>query len=228
MAFVGITKQLKRDVEHAVRRMSAAEGGTMKAPEQTVTPCAHHEWLRKALWGPLFGTPFEGHEDLTFNHLVRFAINGFQPEDRLRRYEKYDVTWTVLGVPRHAVIDDEGMHRTPVVVVERETHPDFEAHVQHAEATKEHLARWTAILNQVLEFLDTCKSLNEGLKVWPDLARYVPEKYIERVAEKVEKIKSDPNAAVNKLKEMDLDTITASTVLARMVSAGSGSAGAQT
>ena len=66
-----------------------------------------------------------------------------------------------------------------------------------------------------MKFLEACKSLNEGLKLWPDLKYYIPEQYLKKVAEKVEK-KKRPSEALDALKEIDVDQIVANAVMARM------------
>lgn len=79
--------------------------------------------------------------------------------------------------------------------------------------------RWAAVEKQVMDFIDKCKSLNEAVKLWPDLRRYIDDEYIERLDKKVERTKPETSAAAAALKAMDVDLVNSSVVLARMAGA---------
>lgn len=79
--------------------------------------------------------------------------------------------------------------------------------------------RWAAVEKQVMGFIEKCKSLNEAVKLWPDLRRYVDRDYIERLDKKVERTKPEASAAAAALKDMDVDLVNSSVVLARMAGA---------
>lgn len=89
---------------------------------------------------------------------------------------------------------------------------------QRTDALEEITERWSKVQSQVLSFLDNCKSLNEAVKLWPDVLRYVPDEYKERLERKAVKVVKE-SAALAALKEIDLDAVTTSTVLARMAGA---------
>lgn len=55
------------------------------------------------------------------------------------------------------------------------------------EARKAHDEKFKRVKAQVRAFLNASASLNDALKRYPDLALYIPEQYIERVNEKVER-----------------------------------------
>lgn len=76
--------------------------------------------------------------------------------------------------------------------------------------------RWSEVEEHVLKFLQKCKSLNEGLKLWPDLRMYIPKHFLDRVERKVERTKETSTAALDALKNMDTDKIVAAAVIARM------------
>jgi DNA polymerase elongation subunit (family B) len=78
--------------------------------------------------------------------------------------------------------------------------------------------RWTKVQDQVLKFLGSCKSLNEAIKLWPDVRRYIPKDYLKRVDTKVEKTKTKSSGA-DALAGMDMDMVNTSLVLARMAGA---------
>jgi hypothetical protein len=87
----------------------------------------------------------------------------------------------------------------------------FEYLIQHKEIE----ARWDQVEEQVMKFLNNCKSLNEALKLWPQVEIYVPKEYVAKVREKREVVKTESNAA-EVLKSIDTDQLTAAAVMARM------------
>lgn len=81
---------------------------------------------------------------------------------------------------------------------------------------QEVVCRWTKVRNDVRTFLESCKSLNEAVKLWPDVRRYINKSYLTKLDAKTEAAKKKESAAMEMLKNMDIDAINASTVLARM------------
>ena len=77
--------------------------------------------------------------------------------------------------------------------------------------------RWTKVQSQVTTFIANCKSLNEALKLWPDVKLYIPQNYLDRVEQKTHKPKESRAAEV--LKQIDTDIATASVVGLRFVEA---------
>jgi hypothetical protein len=77
--------------------------------------------------------------------------------------------------------------------------------------------RWNKVHDQVTTFIKNCKSLNEALKLWPDVKLYIPQNYLDRVEQKTNKPKESRAAEV--LKQIDTDTATASVVGLRFVEA---------
>ena len=76
--------------------------------------------------------------------------------------------------------------------------------------------RWDKVDKQLLEFLKKCKSVNEALKLWPQIEMYIPSDYIARVNEKKERSAHGPSEAAEALKSMDTDHLTTAAVIARM------------
>jgi hypothetical protein len=80
--------------------------------------------------------------------------------------------------------------------------------------------KWDKLTRQVTTFIEGCKSLNEALKLWPDVRLYIPIKYMERVEKKVEKSNAVSSSAVDALKNIDTDFAVGAVVGARMAMAG--------
>ena len=83
--------------------------------------------------------------------------------------------------------------------------------VADAKVRCEIIDRWKKIENEVVGFLKQCKSLNEAVKLVPNIKLYVNPEDIERLERKVER-KVREQVTVN----IDVDAITASAVAARL------------
>jgi hypothetical protein len=75
--------------------------------------------------------------------------------------------------------------------------------------------RWRELDKKVLAFLNSCKSLNEALKLWPELEEHTPREFLERVRAKTERAQK-VSVAAEVLKTIDTDELTAAMVSARM------------
>jgi len=102
--------------------------------------------------------------------------------------------------------------------IDAEMHPLLLEARELALLRRECSKRWEKVKEQVTKFLGSCKSLNEAIKLWPDVRRYVPTEYLKRVDTKVEKAKTKSSGA-DALAGMDMDMVNTSLVLARMAGA---------
>jgi hypothetical protein len=87
---------------------------------------------------------------------------------------------------------------------------------EYALKEKEISDRWDKIMSQVREFLENCKSLNEALKLWPDLRVYIPNDYLERVEKKAQRSGSSTSSAAEVLAKIDTQEVQAAAVIARL------------
>jgi len=92
---------------------------------------------------------------------------------------------------------------------------EFQTCYEYAQRVKEINTRWKKVIDQVSEFMQSCKSLNEALKLWPDLRVYIPKTHLERIEKKSER-KASESTAAEVLSRIDTDQIQASAVIARM------------
>ena len=75
-------------------------------------------------------------------------------------------------------------------------------------------AKWEKVKNDITDFLEKCKSLNEALKLLPTLRMYIAKEDIQRVERKIER------APRKELTEgVDAEGMTAAAVAARLMSA---------
>jgi len=74
--------------------------------------------------------------------------------------------------------------------------------------------RWSETEEKIVNFLKSCKSLNEAVKLWPDVALYIQEEDIARMGVKREKVKE--SNALAALRDLDTDALVSNAVIARM------------
>lgn len=89
------------------------------------------------------------------------------------------------------------------------------AHVAHQRQRIAINAKWRAIKEQVKEFLNAAKSLNEALKLWPALALYINDQYINRVNSNTARSQTVSKAA-DILASIKTDEITAAAVSVKL------------
>jgi hypothetical protein len=78
-------------------------------------------------------------------------------------------------------------------------------------------SKWSQIKDKVITFFRSCKSVNEAIKLWPDVRMYIPTEYMERVERKAARGPgSGPSDAMSVLATMNLEEIQAAAVVARL------------
>ena len=93
--------------------------------------------------------------------------------------------------------------------------PAIRAEVDAKKQIVEIRDRWEKVRAQVTDFLESCKSLNEAIKLWPDLEHYIPKDDIERMLEKRVRAKTE-SKAVEALSRVDTEGVMAAAVIARL------------
>lgn len=74
--------------------------------------------------------------------------------------------------------------------------------------------RWDSVDKKVVDYLHSCKSLNEAVKLWPDVTMYIDQHDVERMGVKRERAKE--SAALEALKALNTDELVGAAVIARM------------
>ena len=214
--YVAISQRLISDVSRKVRDMQSKEQASVNARFPSVTTVSftgQEDWLHEELWGTnLHNLWKEG--KLPAELQLRTATVQFSIKEVGNGNNHCGAT--VTGAPRHRLVDKDGrfLYSSAFkVAVSKDQDPQFGRVYDYYKEANEVQVRWDKIGKQVQEFLNSCKSLNEGLKVWPDLRLYVPKEYLDKVEEKQARSKSASSQAAEKLKAMDLDTITTSAVI---------------
>lgn len=218
MAYVGITDKLVNSVEGVMRNLCSAELAAL-GKENTFTDrlLADPEFnaaIDKVLWGeyidlkprlfkfnktcPVVLTlPITGSDVAVWR--VGFEING-------PCFSKHD-NWNAREITKEEIA---GLN-----IYHLETMQALRAFI---DARYECETRWATATNQVKKFLNAAKSLNEAVKLWPDLRRYIDDDTLTRLDAKTERTKT-ASAAADVLATVDIDAINTNTVLARMAGA---------
>jgi hypothetical protein len=76
-------------------------------------------------------------------------------------------------------------------------------------------AKWKKVEKDITEFLNKCKSLNEAVKLFPNVVMYINSEDRERLDRKVER-QSQRKAIVN---DVDTDGLTAAAIAAKLAEA---------
>lgn len=80
--------------------------------------------------------------------------------------------------------------------------------------------RWGKVMQQVIQFVRNAKSINEAVKLWPDLKAYLPRGIIVKLEEKAGRKQTANSAAKTLLEKMDIETLKHSAVISKMLQKG--------
>lgn len=97
----------------------------------------------------------------------------------------------------------------------RERYPELEPSVHYYESKAEIEDRWKGVKCKVVSFIGVCKSLNEAVKLWPDVVTYIDQDDLDRLATKREKPEKSSRAA-EALAALDTDELMGAAVIARL------------
>ena len=99
-------------------------------------------------------------------------------------------------------------------IPDTETDPEFLNCLRYYSVLLEIHARWNKVDKDVRNFLNSCKSLNEAVKLWPDVTMYINPEDINRMGVKREKARE--SEALAALASMDTDMLVGAAVISRM------------
>jgi hypothetical protein len=216
MAFVAISQRLREDVQNTISNKNRQELSLLQRPPAPVIT-ANDPRVIKRFWGE--------HEHLRAlmpqnwctkvdNLYLRteYPLDPAEPDNT----RNLDVTPTVTGGPIWAPPKADTFY--PRVALQADD-PDIVEYVKVAQAEHQINAKWIKVRNDVLNFLNNCKSLNEALKLWPDVRIYIPQQYIDKAEEKTVKAKAAESRAMEVLKQIDTDHAVSSAVMVRILEA---------
>ena len=225
MAYVAISNQLLSDVVNKINHMKDQERETIKPPAVTEMRVDPDDALATQLiWGEhaeLKDKIPETWKTNTAKLVMQYRVKG--ENDYNTAFFTLICTQTEgFQAPRTTNISYYGMD---VKFDTEEACPPIMAEViEYTKQVTEVDSRWKKVKVQVQEFLNNCKSLNEALKLWPQLEIYIPKQYLERMYKNsaAAKKSAEENAALKALQSIDTDFVVATAVGARLAVAAAG------
>lgn len=202
MAYVAISGSLLERVKTKIAKMEKAELDTLGKFDPIVSPSA--PFVGKTLWGDFLHLRDQMPNEWKSNYktfVAEFMIS----------VSKVNHTFTMSD---NAQFPPTKNWYTALALDTQDPDPNVQACVEHYTKVTEVQERWKNVENNVFEFLQACKSLNEAVKTWPDVVMYVAEEDVERMGVKREKARE--SEALKALASMDTDALVGAAVIARM------------
>jgi len=213
MAYVSISQDLRSAVRSNIDKMRRMEKEGIKLPEaiQDKRMSGADLAMEQLVWGAHY--PLKAmmpKEWLTKTESVNFRAN-LTFENGANQKVGFRVTFSpVMLTPPNA--DRYGYDVD--LPVDHPAIPDLTAYYTEMRSIEK---RWKDVGHQIMEFLGACKSLNEALKLWPDVRIYIPKEFLERVERKVERTTNSGGAEA--IKKVDTDAAVSAAAIARMMGA---------
>jgi hypothetical protein len=212
MAYVAISTSLMNEVESKINRMKEADANLIQKPIDEVTYQTLPNDLEQLLWG--------SHYHL--KDVIPDDWKVYNKEFRANTRFLHDGTELKSMVAIKTAMNTAAPPKTSTYTAHFDIpadHPIIAEVVQRDIAYYENNKKWKAIRSQIRDFLNNCKSLNEAVKLWPDVRIYIPNSYMERMLAKSERTAEKISKASEFLKQIDTDNAVAAAVGARMAGA---------
>lgn len=223
MAYVAISNQLIHDVASKIDKLKQQERNAVKEPTHEVHVTPDDALATQLIWGEHMHLRDQIPDNWKMQVPKVTLYYRVQAEhDYNSAYYTLQATGTGFIVPRQANLSVYGME---IKFTEEADCPPIMAEViEYTKQVTEIDSRWKKVTAQVKEFLYKCKSLNEALKLWPQLRIYIPQQYIDRMEKNspAAKKSAEENAALQALQSIDTDFVVAAAVSARLASAAAG------
>ena len=215
MAYVAISAELRDSVRRNISSMKRRELGAAPGYKQTEVVRSHQitQQHYELAWGEYLPLKAQipQHWCRRSCSLELKCERAIDDETSVSAHMTFEFPDYLVAPPS----SDNYMRKTV-----SEDFPGMKELLDNAVAQHEIEMRWNKVQEQVTKFINNCKSLNEALKLWPDVKLYIPQNYLERVEQKVVKPKESQAAEI--LKQIDTDTATAAVVGLRFVEAAKG------
>lgn len=213
MAYVAISGDFIARVERKINGMKRAELNTIGGQPE-VTCSGHEPFVTKAMWGEhahfkdvipsnwcssgdrmdiKFHIPDQYRdanktEPVMYGSSIKFTNDNIKRPPRFNNYENLEVS---------------------------NTEPVLSELVQWVSKQHEINERWNGVERKIKEFLRSCKSANEAIKLWPDIKMYFDNYDIERLENKPGRTETK-SAAAEVLAGIDTSEVMSAAVIARL------------
>ena len=214
MAFVAISRDFMMRVSSKIEQMRRAEVRTLgeTRPELAIHPT--DPFVMQTVWGEhanlhsLMPKEWINHqESLRF----KFRIPGATRAKEHYNWFEFRATSTSKDgfpvPPRYASYDEKECDGSNLLLA---------SILDYALKLNEIDSRWETVQLKVVQFLQACKSANEAVKLWPDVATYFDKDDVERLEKKATRAGSSESNAAQALAGIDTSEIMSAAVIARL------------
>lgn len=217
MARVTISKALMESVTNKLGSFRNKELSQLKNPTKNLTFAANEPFIQEYMW--------EGRLDLQ-NLLPQSWLNNnkhevgfkFNCEDKTAVIGWYEsdahvtIDFSTHPIPNHMACSRQ------VIKVSSEVSARYgmDKLITLKNDRDAIVERYSKVREDVVSFLNKCKSLNEALKLWPAIYVYVGEEFVQKAQEIRPKNERRVSEAMNALSQIDVDAVQATAVAARL------------
>ena len=212
MAYVAISNQLMDEVRSKINRMKEAEVNSIPAATDNLAFNYVPTDFEKLVWGEHYHLKDVIPSSWKRNVSDLCGYTEYEHNGRTMKTRLYIKLANKIGVP-----PDQNSYTAHFLMTE--DHPDMAPIIQRDKQIDDINTKWNAIHTKLRDFLNNCKSLNEAVKLWPDVRIYIPQSYMDRMLAKSERTAEKISKASEFLKQIDTDTAIAAAVGARMAGA---------
>jgi hypothetical protein len=212
MAYVAISTQLMNEVDNKINRMKEADANLIQKPIDDFTYNTLPSDLDQLVWG-------EHHH---LKNVIPDDWKVYSKDFRANTKFMHDGTELKSLICIKTAVGTAAPPKSSSYTTHFDIpadHPLIAEVVQRDIADYENRKKWKAIQRQIKDFLNNCKSLNEAVKLWPDVRVYIPQSYMDRMLAKSERTAEKISKASEFLKQIDTDNAVAAAVGARMAGA---------
>lgn len=215
MAYVAISNNLISDTQNNIIKMRDKEKAAVTAPPERINVSNKDANLELLIWGNHLHLrdqmPNEWKK--TYNRVNARIQYEWAPE-KTSSFEFIFESVDPIEVPQsnensyygHNINVPETSHLLP---------PQARAALEHQKFCRQTDEKWSGIKQQVSDFLRAAKSLNEALKLWPALALYISDDYIDRVNNNPKREKM-ASKAEEIMASISIDDLTAAAVASKL------------
>jgi hypothetical protein len=211
MATVNVTRSLVAEVRANIELICKGEETRLAAPLLNGVP------VEEALCNEIKRTLWAGYEDLEAKMPAHWksassyvTLRVEQPGTAVllnKQYQSGSYQVFPPGVQWARTFKVDHIYGAPVF--DDKTAPAFMAFVTKLLEINQ---KYEKISEQIQQFLDAHKTLNQALKAYPDLALYIPKEYMDRINKKVER----GAAETREIPQIDVSLITSTGVAAKL------------
>lgn len=217
MARVAISNALIDSVKNNLRVFKNKELNQLHDPTDGLSFNANDHFIQEHMWeGRLDLQPLiPKHWLFTGTREVGFKFNCTDMTSEISWYEtdaRIEINFSTHPIPKHMSDTRQIIRMSP----ELSAQYGMDKLIKYEEDCKAIEERYAKVKEDVMAFLNKCKSFNEAVKLWPAIATYVDKDFVDRVNEVKPKGERRISEAMDVLAQIDVDAVQATAVAARL------------